>query len=308
MSRPREPAPSRPDGAARRRSGVGGRAAVAPDASGVVAELPVTTGASARAGPRAALPLRRAQIVGLALLGTGPALSALVELAVFGRDGLRGLLYAAPLVVAALLAALLVRRAGAWARLAGVVVAGLHVLAYADVLADVTTYRASALDLAPLTAVALGGALAVAAGAGALALRTPGPVEALERWAVRLTVGAVLLVTLASGLLTVLGGESVDEAAARFAVGVDLVDFTFAPATLEVGRDGRLLVHNADPVLHTFTVPALGIDRALRPGGDALIDLRGVAPGTWAVYCKPHADVTQPDPARAGMAAWLAVG
>lgn len=253
-------------------------------------------------------PFERAQLVGLALLGTGPALSGLAEVVVFGRDGLSGLLYAAPLVAAAWLAALLVRRAGAWARLAGVLVAALHVLAYGEVLLEASAYRASALDLAPLAAVALGAALAVAAGVAGLVVRPGTPVAPdLERWAIRGVVMTVLLVTVASGLLTVLARESIDEAAARFAVGIDLVDFVFSPVRIEVGTDGRLLVHNADPVLHTFTVPALGIDRTIRPGGDALIDLRGVEPGTWAVYCKPHADPQEPDPARAGMAAWLTV-
>lgn len=268
-----------------------------------------TTPSPASVVPASTPMFRRAQLVGLALLGSGPALSGLAEVAVFGRDGVLGLVYATPLVLSALLAALLVRRAGTWARLAAVVVAGLHLIAYAEVLRDVTTYRASALDLLPLAAVALGTWLVVGAGVAGVVVRSPRPLLlAMERWAVRSALAAVLVVAVVSGLATVLGGGSVDEAAARFVVPVDLVDFVFSPATIEVPEGGRLLVHNSDPVLHTFTVPGIGIDRTIPPGGDALIDLRGVDGGTWAVYCKPHADVDQPDPSRAGMAAWLTVG
>lgn len=260
--------------------------------------------------PPTHVPYRGATVLGLVLLGLGPALSALVEVAVFGRDGLAGLVFAGPLVAAAWLWALVVRRGGAWARALAMGLAVLQLGVYGVLAGNGLRYADSALDFLPVLTVAVGAGLTVVAGAASLVRGAPSadaPSRAERRLAVAVLAGLGLAAAW-SIALTVVGGETVDEAAARFAVDVDLVDFRFAPGTIEAPTAGRLLVHNADPVLHTFTVPALGIDRVVGPGGDVLIELDDVPAGRWAVYCKPHADESEPDADRAGMAGWLVTG
>lgn len=70
------------------------------------------------------------------------------------------------------------------------------------------------------------------------------------------------------------------------------------------GAPADVLVRNDDAIVHTFTVPELGIDRTVGPGSEALVEVTA-DPGTYAFYCRPHADLSQPDPARAGMAGTL---
>ncbi len=63
-------------------------------------------------------------------------------------------------------------------------------------------------------------------------------------------------------------------------------------------------MRNDDAIVHTFTVPELGIDRTVGPGSEALVEVTA-DPGTYTFSCRPHADLSQPDPARAGMAGTL---
>lgn len=80
-------------------------------------------------------------------------------------------------------------------------------------------------------------------------------------------------------------------------------EFAFAEGgyAIAAGKPARFLVHNADPVTHTSTIPELGIDQTVLPGSEALVEVTAEA-GTYTLYCEPHSDLDEPDPALAGMA------
>jgi plastocyanin len=75
---------------------------------------------------------------------------------------------------------------------------------------------------------------------------------------------------------------------------------------IDAGRRARVRIVNRDRIIHTFTIPALGVDRGVSPGGSIVVEL-DAAQGEYAIYCRPHSDMSEPDPALAGMAARLVV-
>lgn len=131
-----------------------------------------------------------------------------------------------------------------------------------------------------------------------------------ERWLRRfiaITLVAVTVVT--AGVVAVAAGRrraAPDPAAVEVVGRVSMRGFEFGSERYEVpaGRPVGLQVSNGDRVLHTVTVPALDIDRIVRPGASSVVVV-DAPPGTYAMYCRPHADLDEPDPAEAGMAAWL---
>jgi plastocyanin len=117
-----------------------------------------------------------------------------------------------------------------------------------------------------------------------------------ERRIEQVTIGVVVLAVLASGVLSVLGRTSVDEATAADAVAVEMASFAFEPGTVEASGGQELLVHNSDPFMHDIAVPELGIDAVnVAPGSDLLVEVPAT-PGTYVVYCTLHSDVTDADP------------
>lgn len=100
---------------------------------------------------------------------------------------------------------------------------------------------------------------------------------------------------------------SVEASAFGERVRVDLRKFQFRPRVVRV-KAGRttLLVHNRDPFLHTFTIPALGVDRSISPGSQQTLSIDAPV-GTYIIYCKPHSDVGDPSPPADQMIARLIV-
>jgi len=66
-----------------------------------------------------------------------------------------------------------------------------------------------------------------------------------------------------------------------------------------------VLVRNDDPFLHTFTVEELDIDEAITPGSEVLVEIPDES-GSYVVFCRPHSDPEEPDPAE-DMAANLTI-
>jgi plastocyanin len=63
-------------------------------------------------------------------------------------------------------------------------------------------------------------------------------------------------------------------------------DFEPTPAAVPIG--GRLLIVNADPFVHDFTLSQLGIAFDVGPGSESLLDLSSVAAGTYDYFCSLH--------------------
>lgn len=119
-----------------------------------------------------------------------------------------------------------------------------------------------------------------------------------------LAVAAIAVVT--SGALALTGRERVDPAATGGSAVATMAQMAFTEGTVEIaaGAPADVLVRNDDAVVHTFTVPELGIDQTVGPGSDALVEVTA-DPGSYTFYCKPHANLSEPNPARAGMAGTL---
>ncbi len=72
---------------------------------------------------------------------------------------------------------------------------------------------------------------------------------------------------------------------------VRVVDFAYDPACVSAESDATIAVANADEATHTFTVT--GTDAAVEVGAGETgeVDLTGVAPGTYRVFCTYHPDM-----------------
>lgn len=101
-------------------------------------------------------------------------------------------------------------------------------------------------------------------------------------------VVAVAIVAAYSAVATVAGIDHVSAADKRGAVILTAhntkfdLDVVHAPA----GGAATIVVRNEDPVVHTFTVDALGIDVKVGPRSEKLIKLAGVPAGMFAFRCR----------------------
>lgn len=67
---------------------------------------------------------------------------------------------------------------------------------------------------------------------------------------------------------------------------VHMGEFFYKPAELTVARNSALTVVNDGSVVHTWIVKGAGVGTAdLAPGRSIIVDLKGIAPGTYQVYC-----------------------
>jgi plastocyanin len=113
----------------------------------------------------------------------------------------------------------------------------------------------------------------------------PTKADGMVRTSVLGLVGILSVVSILGFFLTT---ESVSEAEAAGATPLDMVDFEFDPDG--VTTDGKLLIHNADPFTHDFTLDDLDIYVSVGPGSEAIVDLSAAAPGTYDFYCGLHTD------------------
>ena len=244
------------------------------------------------------------QLVGLLLIAAAP-LVFLVAGLVTGQLG-EETGFLVPMIALPAIAAALVWRFGTWAKVLGIVVTlliafGFHWaifgLAYPYSVAEFTS--GIALPVGVLTA--LGGGIA------GIAARRRGRVDAVavERTITRIAIGLVAAALLVSSVLYLTQRGSVD--ASRAGAPVEMSGFEFAEKaySLPAGRTTSVEVRNEDPFVHTFTIPELGVDVAIPPRSSKLVEVTPKAAGIYTIYCKPHSDMSNEDPAKAGMATSL---
>lgn len=93
-----------------------------------------------------------------------------------------------------------------------------------------------------------------------------------------------VLVTAAALVLGGCGGD--DEQVAAPANTVRMGDMFFDPADLTVPAGSEVTVVNNGAVIHNWIVRGAGVGTAeLRPGQSIIVDLKGIRPGTYTVYC-----------------------
>lgn len=131
---------------------------------------------------------------------------------------------------------------------------------------------------------------------GSSTASTVGSGQGLARVAAAIVVVAAIVVLA----WTWLGDDVTGEVA--------MVGQRFDPVTIRVPSSApRVQVHNADLYLHDIALPETGLLVRVAPDRTTTVDFDGVRPGTYTVYCTLHSDMTESDPARAGMAATLVV-
>ena len=73
---------------------------------------------------------------------------------------------------------------------------------------------------------------------------------------------------------------------------VDLKDFAFEPTCIGASTGSTIALQNTGSTLHTFTITGTAIDQKLDAGADGQVSLAGIAPGTYAVVCTVHPQMT----------------
>lgn len=258
----------------------------------------------------------RAHAPGAFTQATGLGLLALAPVAMFavgastGADLGEGVVF---LVIGAILAvaAVLAVTARTWSKVVGLVLTVLAALG-GFWLAFGLLAPTSPTDFVVGAMFVTGVVLSVAGGVQAIR-RRGAPVTTATRGEQRARTAAIaitavaLVASLGTNLLT---RTSVSEAAAEGASPVTMRGFEFATSSVTIasGEDARVLVSNSDPFLHDFAIPDAGIEAVtVAPGSQTLVDLSGLAAGTYTFYCTLHSDTGIADPEDAGMAGTLVV-
>ena len=268
-------------------------------------------GADQLAGERSRPVYTRVQVLGLLLVAATLLVVAAIAIATEPAAAGEVVGFIGPIAAAALLAAWMAWRFGTWARIIGIVVSlGVAFMMFWTVfgLAAPDSFADFVLGVGVPTGILLG----VGGGIAALVAGRRGRIQAgPARGEQRLVRGVLVVVAVAlavSAVLTIFGRTSVDPALAAGATTVDMSDFEFVPAVIEVdASDPRLVVTNSDAFLHDLAVPALDAIVRVTPGSSDLLDLSGAAPGTYTAYCTLHSDTRVADPTEAGMAATLVI-
>ncbi len=251
--------------------------------------MAVEPGTSLRAVPR----WTRLATLGLVMAALGPLLMLAAGLIWGLAIGSEAVFFLIP-GVAGLLAAYLVARFGTWAKIVGAVV-GFFIAFMLFWTAFGIQAPQSFFDFAPALLVIPGGLLALVASIASIVAKRRGHLTdhatGGERTWVRAVVGVVGTLGLVSAILTVAGRTSAD------ATGTDttviMKDFKFDRREYSIAGGSKVLAKSRDPFLHTFTVDELDIDVTMTPGDKTLITIPA-KPGTYILYCRPHADAESP--------------
>jgi plastocyanin len=107
------------------------------------------------------------------------------------------------------------------------------------------------------------------------------------RTTVLAVIGVAAVVSVTGFLLT---KESVDDSESAGATALEMVKFEFDPGSSSLPVDGKLLIQNNDPFVHDFTFDAMDIAVTVGPGSETLVDLSGLAAGTYDYVCSLHSD------------------
>lgn len=245
------------------------------------------------------------EILGLLLLAAAPLLMVSAGLVAGQSLGAEGIFFGIAAAVP-LLGAALVWRFGTWAKVVGMLAGALVLLGMFWTVFGLA-HPAAFADFVPGVMVPLGAAVTVGGGVAAIRAARSGTLTAsstaTERRVSALVLGIVALALVASAVASVLGRTTAEAGAATQ---IDIKHFEFGAGSFEVASGETVRVHNGDAFLHTFTIPALGIDVTLNPGSSTAVPI-DAEPGAYTFYCKPHANMDEPNPAEAGMAGTLTV-
>jgi plastocyanin len=104
----------------------------------------------------------------------------------------------------------------------------------------------------------------------------------------RVVLSVIGVAAIASVVGFAFNRTTVDATEASGATLITMEKMEFDPSGSSVSAAGRLLLHNADPFTHDFTLDALGIQVVVGPGSEAVVNLGTAAPGTYSFVCSFH--------------------
>ena len=200
-------------------------------------------------------------------------------------------------IVIGLLIAVLIWRVGRWALIVASVLAFLLLALIGPFSLFNLAHPESAPDFVPLVLALAGALLGLVGSAVAIGEWRRGTARAEARpgetWALRGLLGAVGVAVVLSMGLTLAGHTPVPAAAKAGATSVQMKNFAFAPTALlaQPGETVRLVLKNDDSTLHTFTLPAAGVDVSVPPGSERVIEFKAPAPGAYQWFCIPHSSL-----------------
>lgn len=250
----------------------------------------------------------RLAALGFALVTLTGVVASLYELL---TGDTASLAFSLPILIIGLLVTGALLRFGVWAQ----VLAGILSLAVLALLLPFSTFvlmhPEDGGNFIPSVLLVVGAALAFVGCIVSLVQRrrhalreSASPVESA---AVKVVLAALAVVAALSVIMSVTARTTVSAETKASALGVEITSFSFLPNHLEVkpGDMVRIVVKNSDPTLHTFTLPEAGVDTAVPPGSEKLIEFKSPAAGVYRWYCIPHSD---PGPnGRTGMVGVLQV-
>jgi plastocyanin len=231
----------------------------------------------------------KATMLGLALYGVAMVLAVLASVII--GIGFMTVFFAVSVAVCVALMGL-VRRFGTWGLVVTAVLMLLNLATSGRYMVLGLPHPASFFDFALSLFAVSGNLLAVGAAVVALVAhrqrRTRTTLTGTERTAAGIFVAALVALAALSGVLTVANQGSVSAAAKAGALPVRMKATKFEQERIEAraGQPVRLLVRNADPGTHSFTINALSTDVTIAPGSERVIDLGQVPPGEYAYVCK----------------------
>ena len=200
--------------------------------------------------------------------------------------------FPAILLAVVVLLAGLVWRFGARALVLTAVLMLLSLAGNLPIMLEGLRFPASFFDFVPSLLALTGNLIALGGAVVALVARrrraTRSTPTRVERTAAGVFIAALVALAALSGVLTVANRESVSAEAKAGALPVRMKATKFEQERIEAraGQPVRLLVRNADPGLHSFTIDALATDVTIAPGSERVIELGPIPPGEYAYVCK----------------------
>ena len=223
-------------------------------------------------------------VFGLAAVVTG------VILELGGQPGT--IVPSAGIAVPTVVIALLALRIGGWALILAAVWAVLILLGTLLSLPTGFSHIDSFWDFAAALTTTAAVLAASVGGLVAFVQRRRGTVRqtatSVERRSVVGATAVVAVLLLLSGVLHVVSLETVGEEEKAGAIAVGMKDTQFHPTEVmvQVGQPATLVVKNDDVMVHTFTVPELGINEVIIAGSEKLIAIAAANPGSFAYVCE----------------------
>lgn len=202
--------------------------------------------------------------------------------------------FAVAFIIVGLLVAGAVWRFGSWA----LVLAAVFSLALLGLVGPFSLFSLShpesATDFVPVVLMLVGAILGLIGSVVALIQGRRGTLResatSTERSVLGIALGAVALAVLLSLVLTATSRTTVSAQAKTGAAVVGMKNYAFAPNSMQAkaGDAVRVLVKNDDTTMHTFTLVQAGVDVAIPPGSEKIVEFKAPGAGVYQWYCIPH--------------------